>query len=182
MIYKNETWKLVDRPCNKNVIGVKWVFKLKYNADGSINKHKARLVVKGYAQQTRIYFTETFAPVARFDTIRLLLAISAHKGWKVFQMDVKSAFLNGVLKEEIYIEQPEGFISKDKPDKVFLLNKALYGLKQAPKAWYSRIDDYLLKLRFIRSCNEATLYVKHENQEILIVSIYVDDILVTKSK
>ena len=119
--------------------------------------------MKGYAQQSGIDFTETFAPVARFDTIRLLLAISAHKGWKVFQMDVKSAFLNGVLKEEIYIEQPEGFISKDKPDKVFLLNKAIYSLKQAPRAWYSRIDDYLLKLEFIRSYNEVTLYVKHEN-------------------
>ena len=96
-------------------------------------------------------------------------------------MDVKSALLNGVLKEEIYIEQPEGFINKDKPDKVFLLNKALYGLKQAPRAQYSRIDDYLLKLKFIRSYNEVTLYVKHENQEILIVSIYIDDILVTVS-
>ena len=143
MIEKNETWKLVKRPTNRKVIGVKWVFRTKLNPDGSINKHKARLVVKGYAQIFGVDFFDIFAPVARLDTIRLLLAIAAQKGWKVYQLDVKSAFLNGFLEEEIYVEQPEGFAMKGQEDDVYLLKKALYGLKQAPRAWYSRIDEHL---------------------------------------
>ncbi|KAL4038580.1 hypothetical protein IC575_002202 [Cucumis melo] len=108
MIEKNKTWILVDIPQDRKVIGVKWVFRTKLNADGSINKHKARLVVKGYAQIFGVDYSDTFAPVARMDTIRLLFAIAAQKGWKLYQLDVKSAFLNGVLQEEIYVEQPEG--------------------------------------------------------------------------
>ena len=119
MIEKNKTWELVDRPQERKVIGVKWVFKTKLNVDGSINKYKARLVVKGYAQIFGVDYSETFAPVARLDTIRLLLAISAQLGWKVHQMDVKSAFLNGILQEEIYVEKPEGFVVEDKEDKVY---------------------------------------------------------------
>jgi len=137
MIQKNNTWTLVDRPEGRKVIGVKWIYRTKLNADTSINKHKARLVVKGYAQIFGVDYSDTFALVARLDTIRLLLAISAQKGWKVFQLDVKSAFLNGVLQEEIYVEQPDGFLIQGAEDKVFLLQKALYGLKQAPRAWYS---------------------------------------------
>lgn len=183
MIEKNQTWVLVDRPSNKNVIGVKWVFRTKLNADGSINKHKARLVAKGYAQQHGVDYFDTFAPVARLDTIRLLLALAAKKGWKIFQLDVKSAFLNGFLEEEIYVEQPEGFVTKRVEDKVYLLKKALYGLKQAPRAWNSRIDDHLLKLGFKKSLSEATLYIKATpNNDVLIVSLYVDDLLVTGSE
>jgi len=137
MIEKNDTWKLVERPPDRKVIGVKWVYRTKLNADGSVNKHKARLVVKAYAQIFGVDFSETFAPVARLDTIRLLLAIATQKGWKIYQLDVKSAFLNGFLQEEIYVEQPEGFVAEGQEDKVYLLKKALYGLKQAPRAWYS---------------------------------------------
>jgi len=129
MIEKNETWMLVDRPVHKKVIGVKWIFKTKLNADGSINKHKARLVVKGYSQEPSIDFTETFAPVSRLDTIKLLLALAAQNGWHIFQLDVKSAFLNDVLNEEIYVEQPDGFEKEITSKKVYLLKKALYGLK-----------------------------------------------------
>lgn len=179
MIKKNETWKLVKRPTNRKVIGVKWLFRTKLNPDGSINKHKARLVVKGYAQIFGVDFSDTFAPVARLDTIRLLLAIPAHKGWKVYQLDVKSAFLNGILEEEIYVAQPEGFSMKGKEDDVFLLKRALYGLKQAPRAWYSRIDEHLMQLGFKRSLNEATLYIKGDETNFVIVSLYVDDLLVT---
>ena len=125
MIHKNDTWDLVDRPDQKKVIGVKWVFRTKFNADGSLNKHKARLVVKGYNQQFGIDFEETFAPVARLDTIKLLFALAAQKQWKVHQLDVKSAFLNGFLKEEIYVEQPDGFKVQGKEDKVYKLKKAL---------------------------------------------------------
>ena len=160
MIDKNQTWELVERPEHRKVIGVKWVFRTKLNADGSIKKHKARLVVKGYAQIFRVDFFDTFALVARQDTIRMLLAIETQKGWKICQLDVKSAFLNGFKEEEIYVEQPEGFLVKGHEDKVYLLKKALYGLKQAPRAWYNRIDEYLSKLGFVKSLSESTLYIK----------------------
>ncbi|KAL0425897.1 UNVERIFIED_CONTAM: putative mitochondrial protein [Sesamum radiatum] len=131
MIEKNNTWELADKPKDKEVIGVKWIYKTKLNADGSIQKHKARLVAKGYSQLPGIDYTETFAPVARLDTIRALIAIAANKKWKIYQMDVKSAFLNGYIDEEIYVEQPQGFIAKGSEEKVLRLKKALYGLKQA---------------------------------------------------
>ncbi|KAL0297348.1 UNVERIFIED_CONTAM: Retrovirus-related Pol polyprotein from transposon RE2 [Sesamum radiatum] len=117
MIEKNNTWELTDRPKDKEVIGVKWIYKTKLNADGSIQKHKARLVAKGYSQLPGIDYTETFAPVARLDTIRALIAIAANKKWKIYQMDVKSAFLNGYIDEEIYVEQPQGFIAKGSEEK-----------------------------------------------------------------
>ena len=181
MIEKNCTWELVDRPPSKNVIGVKWIFRTKLNADSTINKYKARLVVKGYAQIYGVDYSDTFAPVARMDTIRFLFAVAAHRNWKVFQLDVKSAFLNGILQEEIYVEQPAGFVTQGKEDKVYLLKKALYGLKQAPRAWYGRIDDYLTDSGFQKSFSEATLYVKRINDDVLIISLYVDDLLVTGS-
>jgi hypothetical protein len=137
--------------------------------------------VKGYSQIFGIDYSDTFAPVARHDTIRVLLAIVAQKGWQVFHMDVKSAFLNGFLQEEIYVEQPEGFSVKGQEDRVYLLKKALYGLKQAPRVWYNRINDHLLQLGFQKSLSEATLYVKHVGADILIISLYVDDLLVTGS-
>ncbi|KAM1480911.1 hypothetical protein ACFX2I_028001 [Malus domestica] len=181
MIEKNETWKLVDRPSNKPVIGLKWVFKTKLNLDGTVQKNKARLVAKGYAQKPGIDYNETFAPVARLDTIRTLIALAAQKSWKLYQLDVKSAFLNGVLDEEVYVEQPDGFVAKGEEDRVYRLHKALYGLKQAPRAWYGEINTYFLQCGFTRSLSEPTLYIKAEEKDILIVSIYVDDIIYTGS-
>ncbi|KAG8498675.1 hypothetical protein CXB51_005061 [Gossypium anomalum] len=160
MIQKNDTWELVNRPENRKAIGVKWVFRTKTNSNRSLNKHKARL-----------------------DTIRLLFALAAQKQWKVHQLDMKSAFLNRFLKEEIFIEQPEGFEVSGEEHKVYRLKKALYGLKQAPRAWYDRIDAYLSRLGFTKSISEPTLYVKKDEKEaLLIVSLYVDDLLVTGSK
>ncbi|KAI5317552.1 hypothetical protein L3X38_037259 [Prunus dulcis] len=180
MIEKNNTWELVERPADKPVIGVKWVFKTMLNLDGIVQKHKAGLVAKGYAQKPRIDYNETFAPVARLDTIRTLIALAAQKGWKLFQLDVKSAFLNGVLDEEVYVEQHEGFELKNASHKVYKLRKALYGLKQAPRAWYSEIDAYLSMCKFKRSISEATLYTRSDNEGgLIIVSIYVDDIVYT---
>ena len=180
MIEKNRTWSLVDRPESRNVIGVKWVFRTKINPDGSIHKHKERLVVKGYSQQAGVDYGDTFAPVARHETIRLILALAAQFKWEVFHLDVKSAFLNGELQEELFVEQPEGFKAVGMEEKVYKLHKALYGLKQAPRAWYSKVDSHLLQCGFTRSENEATLYVKKaKNGDLLIVSIYVDDMLVT---
>jgi len=127
------------------------VFKTKLNADGSIKKYKARLVKKEYAQIFGVDYFDTFAPVARQDTIRMLLAITAQKGWKIYQLDVKSAFLNGFLEKEIFVEQLERFFVKGHEDKVYLLKKTLYGLKQAPRAWYRKIDEFLSKLGFVKS-------------------------------
>jgi len=179
MIKKNKTYEVVDRPKDRKIIGVKWVFRTKLNANGSINKHKARLFVKGYAQVFGVDYLNTFSPVARLDTIQLVLAIAAQNGWKVFQLDVKFAFLNGILHEEIYVEQPEGFMEQGEEEKVYLLKKALYGLKQAPRAWYSKIDEHLSSLGSQKSMSEATLYVKYKGDNLLIVSLYVDDLLIT---
>eukprot|EP00253_Pinus_taeda_P030370 PITA_30370 len=155
-IERNKTWDLVELPKGKEVIGVKWVYKTKSNAEGKIERHKARLVVKGYKQKYGRDYEETFAPVARMETVRAVLSIAAQNKWKVCQMDVKSAFLNGVLKEEVYIEQPLGYEKKAQEQKVCRLKKALYGLKQAPRAWYSRIDFYLLENKFDK-CNDDYL-------------------------
>lgn len=130
-------WKLVDLPANATAIGVKWVFKTKFNEEGRVEKHKARLVAKGYAQRFGIDYNEVFAPIARWDTIRVILALAASKGWNVFQLDVKSAFLHGELSEDVYVNQPSGYIVRGKETKVYKLQKALYGLKQAPRTWYS---------------------------------------------
>uniref|UniRef100_A0A5B7B4M6 Retrovirus-related Pol polyprotein from transposon TNT 1-94 n=1 Tax=Davidia involucrata TaxID=16924 RepID=A0A5B7B4M6_DAVIN len=182
VIEKNNTWELVERPQNKEVIGVKWIYKVKLNVDGSIQRNKARLVAKGYSQQPGVDFHETFAPVARLDTIRTLIALAAQKGWLLYQLDVKSAFLNGELKEEVYVEQPQGFVIKEEEDKVYKLNKALYGLKQAPRAWYSQIDNYFVEKGFKKSKSEPTLYVKKQGMHnTLIVALYVDDLVFTSN-
>ncbi|KAI5337554.1 hypothetical protein L3X38_016825 [Prunus dulcis] len=178
MIEKNNTWQLVERPFNKPVIGVKWVYKTKLNLDGTVQKNKARLMAKGHSQKPGIDYNETFAPVARLDTIRTLIALAAQKRWNLYQLDVKSAFLNGVLKEQVYVEQPQGFVKENEEIKVHKRHKALYGLKQAPRAWYDEIDAYFNSAGFKKSSSEATLYVKtSENLGIIIVSLYVDDIV-----
>jgi hypothetical protein len=128
-IMDNKTWTLSSLPARQRAIGLKWVFKIKKDPDGNIVKYKARLVVKGYAQRQGVDFDEVFAPVARMETVRILLALAAHGGWEVHHMDVKSAFLNGDLAEEVYVQQPAGFSSKERPEAVLKLSKALYGLR-----------------------------------------------------
>ena len=142
-IEKNNTWTLVPRPKNKNVIGAKWVFRNKLNEDGKVSINKEKLVCKGYSQEEGIDYGETFSPISRLEGVGTLLAYATHRGFKVYQMDVKSAFLNEILDEEVYIEQLEGFYP-DKKDMVCKLHKALYGLKQAPRAWYERLHNYLI--------------------------------------
>jgi len=134
------------------------------------------LVTKGYSQQLGIDYNETFAPVAQLDRIRALRALVAQKGWNIYQLDVKSTFLNGMLKEEIYVEQPQGFINKGNEGKELRLKKALYGLKQDPRAWYSQIDQYFIDQGFGISRSEPTLYIKTQGQYHLIISLYVDDL------
>lgn len=181
-IEKNCTWKLVKAPVGAKVIGVKWVYRTKLNENGEIDKCKARLVAKGYAQEKGIDYDEVFAPVARWDTIRMVVALAARNGWKLYQFDVKSAFLHGELTEDVYVAQPQGFEVKGEENKVYKLNKALYGLKQAPRAWFSKIEGYFIKEGFEKNCDDHTLFVKkREHNKILIVSLYVDDLIFTSN-
>ncbi|KAJ9541278.1 hypothetical protein OSB04_027784 [Centaurea solstitialis] len=170
-------WRLVPRPKNKTIIDLKWIFKNKKDEDGIVTRNKARLVAKGFKQQAGIDYDETFAPVARIEAIRIFLAYAAHKNFTVYQMDVKTAFLNGELKEEVYVSQPEGFVDRTKPNHVYILDKALYGLKQAPRAWYDHLSNALLDNGFYKGKIDPTLFIKTEGDDILLVQIYVDDII-----
>jgi hypothetical protein len=143
---RNEVWSLVARP-KQNVIGTKWVFRNKQDENGVVTMNKTRLVAQGFTQVEGLDFGETYAPVARLESIRILIAYATNHDFKLYQMDVKSAFLNGPLQELVYVEQPLGFEDK-KPNHVYLLHKALYGLKQAPRAWYEYLKDFLLKNGF----------------------------------
>lgn len=176
-IEKNSTWDLVPGPVDKNVIGTKWVFRNKLNEDGQVVRNKARLVCKGYAQIEGIDFEETFAPVARLEAVRTFLALAAYKNFKVFQMDVKSAFSDVLPEEEVYTERPDGFLLSNSSDLVCKLRKALNGLRQAPRAWYARLDSYLRKIGFGKGLVDSHLCVKREQSNQLVVIVYVDDII-----
>ncbi|KAD3640121.1 hypothetical protein E3N88_29344 [Mikania micrantha] len=178
---KQQVWELVPLPPGKCAIGTKWVFKNKTDENGQIIKNKARLVVQGFSQEEGIDYDETFAPVARLEAIRLFLAYAALHNLKVFQMDVKSAFLYGKIKEEVYVCQPPGFEDNKHPDWVYKLDKALYGLKQAPRAWYDTLSTFLLKNTFTRGSIDKTLFIKKVGQHKLLVQIYVDDIIFASS-
>eukprot|EP01018_Ginkgo_biloba_P008424 Gb_40420 [translate_table: standard] len=159
-VRKNKTWDLVKLPASKKAIGCRWVYKTKYRADGSIDKHKVRLIAKGYKQQEGIDYQETFALGAKMNIVQIILALVAQLNWQLYQMDVKSAFLNEDLSEEVYMEQPPVYVQKGKEDHVYHLKKALYGLKQAPRAWYEKIDRYFLNTGFVRSSADSNLYMK----------------------
>ncbi|KAJ9552231.1 hypothetical protein OSB04_016276 [Centaurea solstitialis] len=172
-----KVWRLVKLPESKSVIDTKWIFKNKKDANNIIVRNKARLVAKGYRQQEGIDYDETFAPVARLEAIRMFLAYAADKDFTVFQMDVKTAFLYGHLKEEVYVAQPEGFVHKEHPDYVYVLDKALYGLKQAPRAWYEELSKHLLSKGFKKGSVDSTLFLMKEGEHIVVIQIYVDDII-----
>jgi histone deacetylase 1/2 len=147
-LLKNNTWHLVPPAHKKNVIDCKWVYKIKRKPDGSIDRYKARLVAKGFKQRYGIDYEQTFSPVVKAATIRLILSLAASQGWSLRQLDVQNAFLHGVLEEEVYMKQPPGYEDKSKPHYLCKLDKALYGLKQAPRAWYSRLSMKLQSLGF----------------------------------
>ncbi|GJR71625.1 retrovirus-related pol polyprotein from transposon TNT 1-94 [Tanacetum coccineum] len=173
----NDVWELVPQPKNMTVIGTKWVFRNKLDENGIVSRNKARLVAQGYNQQEGIDYDETYAPVARLESIRILLAYACALDFKLFQMDVKSAFLNGFINEEVYVAQPPGFIDFEKPNHVYKLKKALYGLKQAPKAWYDRLKAFLIKHEYKMGMVDNTLFTKKKSSNLIIVQIYVDDII-----
>lgn len=179
-IERNDTWQLCDLPKVNKTIGVKWVFKTKLKENSEVDKYKARLVAKGYEQEYGVDYTEIFTPVARHDTIRLVVAMAAQNSWPILQLDVKSTFLHGTLEKQIFIDQPPGYIKIGHEHKVYKLKKALYGLKQAPRAWYSRIETYFLKNSFQKCPYEHSLFVKIGNKgQMLIVCLYVDDLIFT---
>ncbi|XP_074298014.1 uncharacterized protein LOC141628816 [Silene latifolia] len=174
---RSKVWHLEPRPRDRSVIGTKWVFRNKLDDAGVIVRNKARLVVQGYNKQEGIDYDETFAPVVKLEAIHLLIAFAAHMGIKLFQMDVKTAFLNGYLQEEVYVEQPPSFLDSNFPNHVYKLDKALYGLKQAPRSWYDRLSKFLIENGFQRGSVDKTLFLKPVKEDLLVVQIYVDDII-----
>ncbi|GJU31275.1 putative ribonuclease H-like domain-containing protein [Tanacetum coccineum] len=172
-----DVWELVDRPLCKNVINLKWLWKNKRDEENTVIRNKSRLVAKGYAQKEGIDFEESFAPVARLEAVRLFIAYAAHKSFTVYQMDVKTTFLYGPLKEEVYVNQPDGFVDPYHPDKVYRLKKALYGLKQAPRAWYDELSKFLISKGFSKGSINPTLFTTKHGEDILLVQIYIDDII-----
>ncbi|GJY59361.1 retrovirus-related pol polyprotein from transposon TNT 1-94 [Tanacetum coccineum] len=172
-----DVWVLVPPPDNIKPLTLKWLFKNKHDEENTVIRNKTRLVVRGYRQEEGIDFEESFAPVARMEAIRIFLAYAAHKSFTVFQMDVKTAFLHGTLKEDVYVCQPEGFIDADHPSHVYKLKKALYGLKQAPRAWYDELSTFLLQNHFFKGTIDPTLFIRRFDDDILVVQVYVDDII-----
>jgi hypothetical protein len=175
---KNHTWSLVPLPPHRKAIGCKWVFRIKENADGSINKYKARLVAKGFHQKHGFDFHETFSPVIKPVTIRLILTLAVTNKWPIKQLDINNAFLNGLLDEEVYMEQPAGFVSSDS-SLVCKLHKALYGLKQAPRQWFERLKGTLLQLGFQNSKCDPSLFTFTKKSVVAYFLVYVDDIILT---
>lgn len=177
----NHTWHLVRPPKGKNIIDCKWVYKVKRKADGSIDRYKARLVAKGYKQRYGIDYEDTFSPVVKAATIRLILSIAVSRGWSLRQLDVQNAFLHGILEEEVYMKQPPRYVDKERQGWVCKLDKALYGLKQAPHAWYARLCGKLQALGFVPSKGDTSLFYYQKGKITMYVLVYVDDIIVASS-
>jgi hypothetical protein len=178
---ENCTWDLVPRPPKKNIVGSKWVFRTKYQSDGSIDRLKAHLVAKGYTQLPGLDYTDTFSLVVKASTIRVVLSLAITHCWPLRQLDVKNVFLHGILQEHVYMEQPPGYVDPHFPQHVCKLKKALYGLKQAPRAWFQRFSLFLLKLGFTCSRADTSLFVLHCQQQIIYLLLYVDDIILTSN-
>jgi hypothetical protein len=156
------------------------VYKVKHNVDGFVGRYKARLVAKGYAQTYGIHYEETYSPIAKMITIRAIIVMAAAKGWSLHQMDVKDAFLHGDLQEEMYMEQPLGYVDQTHPNLVCRLKKVLYGSKQEPRAWSDKINQYFITSGFQTSNANFSLYVKKTDHGIVVIVIYVDDLIITR--
>jgi hypothetical protein len=173
---RNKVWSLIERP-KQNIVRTKWVFRNKQYELGVITKNKARLVAKGYSQVEYLDFDKTFAHIARLESIRILLAYATYYGIKLYQMNVKSDFLNGQIKEDVHVEQPLSFETEEHPNHVYKLHKALYELKQAPRVWYECLRDFLIKNNF-RICKaDSTLFTRKMEKDLFVCQIYIDDII-----
>jgi hypothetical protein len=181
-ILKNDVWDVVPRLEGKSVVTPRWIYKIKHAVDGSIEKYKARFVARGFSQIEGVKYDKTFAPIARYTSIRSIIALAASMGWKLHQMNVKTTFLNGEIEEEVYIEQPEGFVVHNEKSHVCGLKKALYGLKQTSHAWYENMDGFLMSLGFNKSAVDPNLYYHIDGNECPILFLYVDDLFLTGSE
>lgn len=176
---ENHTWDLVEIQKFMNIVGCRWVFTIKYHPNGEIDRYKARIVAKGYHQQPGVDYTDTFSPVIKSTTIRIVLGLAVNQDWPIRQIDVNTAFLQGRLKEQVFMSQPPGFSDPAKPNHVCQLKKALYGLKQAPRAWYSELKSFLLATGFQNSLADTSLFIFRKANQFVYVLVYVDDILIT---
>nr|GFC86904.1 retrovirus-related Pol polyprotein from transposon TNT 1-94 [Tanacetum cinerariifolium] len=176
-----DVWELGPRPNKFMVITLKWIYRVKLDELGGILKNKARLVARGYRQEEGINFEESFASVARLKAIWIFLAYAVHKNMVVYQMDVKTVFLNGNLREEVYVTQPDGFVDQDNLNHVYKHKKALYGLKQAPRAWYDMLSSFLVSQDFFKGSVDPTLFIRRNGNDLLLVQVYVDDIIFAAS-
>lgn len=176
---RNHRWDLVPPEVAQNVVGNRWVFRIKRLSDVSIERYKARLVAKGFHQRPGVDFSDTFSPVIKHATIRLVLGVATASNWPLHQLDVNNAFLQGNLKEEVYMTQPLGFMDPDKPYHMCRLNKVIYGLKQAPRACYNELREFLLQLGFKNTLGDASLFVLNKTPVLIYILVYVDDIVVT---
>ena len=177
-LMEHETWELTELPVDRTPVGCKWVFKIKRNENGDIERYKCRLVAQGFSQTQGIDYDETFAPVARFNTIRSLLAMAVNRGVIIEQMDVVTAFLNGELKEEIFMSQPPGFVEKGKEELVCRLKRSLYGLKQSSRCWYDELRVYLTEIEFQQCTSEPCVFYRWQDDSLSIVTVYVDDLII----
>ncbi|KAK8685701.1 hypothetical protein V6N13_041698 [Hibiscus sabdariffa] len=175
---ENQVWTLVEPPEGIKPIGCKWVFKKKTDMDGNVQTYKGRLVTKGFRQIHGVNYDETFSPVAMFKSIRILLAIAAFHDYEIWKMDAKTAFLNGKLEEDVYMTQPEGFVTPENAGKVCKLQRSIYGLKQASRSWNLRFNDAIKEFGFIRNEDEPCVYKKFSGSIVSFLILYVDDILI----
>ena len=179
---RNDFWTLIPKLEGKHIIGTKGIFHNKTDEEGNVIRNKARLVAQGYSHMEGVDYDKIFSPVTHMESIRILLTLACHLRFKLYQMDVKTAFLNGLLKEDVYVAQPKGFIDPHFPDHVLYLKKALYGLKQALRAWYDRLTQSLVSHRFTRGKADQTLFIKREDSELIVAQVYVDDIIFRLTK
>lgn len=180
-LIKNKTWHLVPPQKGINIIDCKWINKIKRKADGSLDRYKARLVAKGFRQKYGVDYEDTFSPVVKASTIRIILSLAVSRGWSLRQLDVQNAFLHGVLEEEVYMRQPPGFENTAMPHYVCKLDKALYGLKHAPRAWYARLSSKLIALGFKSPKADTSLFYFNKGDVTVFVLVYVDDMIVASS-
>ncbi|WJZ86739.1 hypothetical protein VitviT2T_006171 [Vitis vinifera] len=181
-LQNNETWELVECPPGKKLVGCRWIYTVKYKVDGSIERFKARLVAKGYTQTYGIDYTKTFAPVAKINTVRVLLSLAANLDWPLQQFDVKNVFLHGELSKEVYMDLPPGcMVSEKQCQKVCKLKKSLYGLKQSPRTWFGRFTKSMRAFGYRQSNSDHTLFLKKQHGKITTLIVYVDDMVVTRN-
>lgn len=177
----NDTWSLVPHPPGVNVVTGKWIFRHKLHADGSLDRYRARWVLRGFRQRPGLDYDETFSPVVKPATVRIILSLALSQDWPIHQLDVKNAFLHGTLEDTVYCVQPTGFVDSSRSGLVCRLNKSFYGLKQAPRAWHHRFASYLASIGFVETKSNISLYIYHRGYDTAYLLLYMDDIVLTAS-